>query len=121
MSLETGGSPVAGYLSCAAKKGNPKKAAPGAAPLIQGVSLCCPTRQGRLRNSTWQGTHNVPCHGTRTVLAENPLVESNCTAQSQGETQKAKSVLSISPAIGSCFGLLLPRFIRFCSVWRQHM
>src|SRR5258706_4443112 len=96
MSLETGGSPVAGYLSCAAKKGNPKKAAPGAAPLIQGVSLCCLTRQGRLRNSTWQGTHNVPCHGTRTVLAENSLVESNCTAQSQGEKQAQQRVLYLA-------------------------
>src|SRR5258708_2399222 len=27
---------------------------------------------GRLRNSTWQGTHNVPCHGTRTVLVDFP-------------------------------------------------
>jgi hypothetical protein len=26
----------------------------------------------RLRNSTWQGTHNVPCHGTRTVLVDFP-------------------------------------------------
>src|SRR5258706_4638277 len=27
---------------------------------------------GRLRNSTWQGTQNVPCHGTRTVLVDFP-------------------------------------------------
>jgi hypothetical protein len=29
-----------------------------------------PDSMWRLRNSTLQGTHNVPCHGTRTVLVE---------------------------------------------------
>src|SRR3954467_1100954 len=31
-----------------------------------------PDSMWRLRNSTWQGTHNVPCHGTRTVLVDFP-------------------------------------------------
>ena len=39
--LLAGGSPAADYLSCAAKKGNPKKAAPGVAPRIRWVPLCC--------------------------------------------------------------------------------
>ena len=37
----TGGSSAAGHLSCAAKKGNRKKAAPGGAPRVRGVTLCC--------------------------------------------------------------------------------
>src|SRR5258706_11444635 len=43
---EAGGSPAAGHLSCAAKKGNRKKAAPGVAPRIRGVTLCCLPRWG---------------------------------------------------------------------------
>ena len=31
-----------------------------------------PASMWRLRNSTWRGTHNVPCHGTRTVLVDFP-------------------------------------------------
>jgi len=64
-----GGSPAAGHFSCAAKKSNQKKAAPGVAPLFRGGPVL-PDSTRRLRNSTWQGTHNVPCHGTRTVLAD---------------------------------------------------
>src|SRR5882724_13118931 len=43
---EAGGSAAAGHLSCAAKKGNPKKAAPGVAPRIHGVPLRCLPRWG---------------------------------------------------------------------------
>src|SRR5260221_4152084 len=41
-----GGSPAAGHLSCAAKKGNRKKAAPGVAPRVHGVPLRCLPRWG---------------------------------------------------------------------------
>jgi len=41
---EAGGSPAAGHLSCAAKKGNPKKAAPEVAPSYQRVTLRCLSR-----------------------------------------------------------------------------
>ena len=55
-----GGSPAATYLSCAAKKGRPKKAA----PLSRPFGVPCVTRiDRRLRNS--------PAARTQTVLAEN--------------------------------------------------
>ena len=40
-------------------------------PLIGGAPVL-PASMGRLRNSTWEGTHNVPSHGTRTVLVDFP-------------------------------------------------
>ena len=40
------GSPVAGHFSCAAKKSNQKKATPGVAPRVRGVTLCCLSRCG---------------------------------------------------------------------------
>jgi hypothetical protein len=43
---QAGGSPAAGHLSCAAKKGNRKKAAPGVAPRVRGVPPCCLPRWG---------------------------------------------------------------------------
>src|SRR5258706_16417741 len=70
--MHAGGSPAASSFSCAAKKRNQKKAAPVSRPL-SGVPLVLPDSTRRLRNSTRQGTHNVPCHGTRTVLADCPL------------------------------------------------
>jgi len=68
---EAGGSPAAGYFSCAAKKSNQKKAAPGVAPLVRGAPVL-PASMWRLRNSTWRGAHNAPHCGTRTVLVDFP-------------------------------------------------
>ena len=84
-----GGSPAAGHFSCAAKKSNQKKAAPGCrAPRSRG-NPALPDSTRRLWNSTWQGTHNVPCHGTRTVLAENPLSSRAARRASRGEMRKS--------------------------------
>ena len=85
-----GGSPAAGHFSCAAKKSNQKKAAPGVAPLVRGVPVL-PDSTRRLRNSTWQGTHNVPCHGTRTVLAEYPLSSRAARRATRGKEQMPKA------------------------------
>jgi hypothetical protein len=43
---EAGGSPAAGHFPCAAKESNQRKAAPGVAPRIHGVPLCCLPRCG---------------------------------------------------------------------------
>ncbi len=42
-------------------------------PFFKGVSLCCLTRQGRLRNSTWRGAHNAPHCGTDSVPGKRKL------------------------------------------------
>ncbi len=75
--MTTGGSPVAGHFSCAAKKSNRKKAAPGFAPRCSRGDPVLPDSMWRLRNSTWRGTQNVPHCGTDSVpggrsLGRNP-------------------------------------------------
>src|SRR5882724_3989389 len=64
LTLQTvaGGCPAAGHLSCAAKKGNRKKAAPGVAPRIRGVTLCCLPRWGNC------GTRPDRAHKTCPVM-----------------------------------------------------
>jgi len=52
-------------------KGTKRRPPQWRAPFRGDPVLPVPAR--RLRNSTWQGTQNVPCHGTRTVLADYPL------------------------------------------------
>ena len=71
-----GGSPAAGHFSCAARKSNQEKAAPGVAPLIRGAPVL-PALMWRLRNSTWRGAYNAPHCGTDSVpggrkLGRNP-------------------------------------------------
>jgi len=45
-----------------------------------------PDSTRRLRNSVWQGTHNVACHGTRTVL---------CAARHKGDPKRKYLSLSV--------------------------
>jgi hypothetical protein len=68
-----GGSPAAGHFSCAAKKSNQKKAAPGVAPLYRGVSLCCLTRQGGCVTRPGEAHTTRLTAGLEQVLAETPL------------------------------------------------
>jgi hypothetical protein len=63
---------------------------PGAARrLVTFLAPVLPVPVRRLRNSTWQGTQNVPCHGTRTVLADIPLPGRAARRASRGERAKA--------------------------------
>jgi len=62
--------PAASYFLCLAKESNQRKATPLRHPVGAGLDWTEPS--GRLRNSPWQGTQNVPCCGARTVLAFIP-------------------------------------------------
>ena len=92
----------------AGAKTNQKKAAPGVAPPLRGGNLVLPASMRRLRNSTWQGTQNVPCHGTRTVLADNPLPGRAARRDTWGNKSKQRKDTSVrcaptQHAVPCCF------------------
>ena len=72
LTAEAGGSPAAGHLSCAAKKGDRKKAAPEVAPRIHGVPLCCLTRLGGCGTRPGEAHTTRLTAGLEQVFAENP-------------------------------------------------
>ena len=63
----------------------------------------------RLRNSTWQGTHNVPCHGTRTVLVDFPSSSRAARRASWGKGRRSLGlyvVTTVTPSRSSRHSLL---------------
>ena len=79
---EAGGSPAAGHFPCAAKESNQRKAAPGVAPRIRGVTLCCLPRQGGC------GTRPGEAHTTRlTAGLEQSSPTSPCRVELLGAPQ----------------------------------
>ena len=70
-----GGSPAASYLSCLAKKGNPKKSPPVCRPL------------GTLRCSTGQAAAELALRA-QTVLADTPLTSLRYSAALRGKETK---------------------------------
>src|SRR4051812_20358984 len=83
-----GGSPAAGHFPCAAKESNQRKAAPGVAPRIHRVSLCCLTRQGGCGTRPGEAHKSCLTAGLEQVLAENPLSSRAARRATRGSKQR---------------------------------
>src|SRR5882724_10130667 len=79
----------------------------------------------RLRNSTWEGTHNVPSHGTRTVLVDIPSSSRAARRASRGTQGQEPKLFrhdrhgfSQHAAPSTFFSFLFPlaSFLCFCPV-----
>jgi len=98
-SAEAGGSPAAGYLSCAAKKGNRKKAAPGCrAPQFAGWPCAAWLDEATAQLDLARRTHRASLRDSISAR-RHPLIESSCSARHKGETafRKHQSAVGRSP------------------------
>ena len=101
-----GGSPAAGHFPCAAKESSQRKAAPGVAPRVRGVTLCCLTRQGGCGTRPGEAHTTRLTAGLEQVLAESPLSSRAARRATKG---------------GTAFPKTLPHSSRYWRVMRRAM
>jgi hypothetical protein len=91
-----GGSPAAGYLSCFAKKGNPKKAT----PIHRPYGVPCVARQaGRLRNSRFALRQSSPkSPDSSALLGGGPRgIQTEATHPHPGLPLEEEGTITLSP------------------------